>query len=93
MKKILSAWSKAVKIAMLERDMDTNDLAKKFSWTRQYTSSIINGRIYYKEPVESISIFLGIAIPAEGSTLAMEKAEIEMKKGNHYEHCKEMELA
>lgn len=76
MKRIYSNWSKLVKIAMLEKDMDTNDLAEKFHWTRQYTSAIINGRVYYKEPVESISVFLGIEVPAEGSTLAKIKKEV-----------------
>ena len=74
MKVIYSNWSKNVKKAMIDADLDTNDIADKFNWTRQYVSSIINGRTYQREAVNSISVYLGIEIPeSAGSTLAKRK--------------------
>ncbi len=40
-KKILSDWSKAIKHAMIDQDMDINDIAEKFHWTPQYVSGLI----------------------------------------------------
>lgn len=70
MKKILSPWSKEVKKKMIDKDLDTNDIADKFNWTRQYVSSIINGRTYQKEAVVNISCYLGVEVPEGNSTLA-----------------------
>lgn len=55
---------------MIDKDMDTNDLANVMKWTNQYTSSIINGRTYQKEAVIRISQFFKIEIPSENATLA-----------------------
>ena len=73
MKKKLSPWSKEVKKKMIDADLDTNDIADKFHWTRQYVSSIINGRTYQREAVVNISCYLGVDVPEERSTLAKEK--------------------
>ncbi len=70
MKKKLSPWSKKVKKAMIDQDLDTNDIAKKFGWTRQYASAVINGRSYYKEAVIRISHMFNIEVPTENNTLA-----------------------
>lgn len=70
MKKILSPWSKAVKKAMIDNDMDTNDLAQRLEYTRQYTSNIINGCIYYEDAVIKISNVFQIPVPVPGATLA-----------------------
>lgn len=72
-KKILSPWSKEVKKAMIDQDMDMIDIANKFNWTRQYTTSIINGGVYYAEAVARVSILFGIEIPSENATLARKK--------------------
>lgn len=73
---IYSDWSKQVKKAMIDADLDTNDIADKFKWTRQYVSAIINGRMYQKEAVGSISMYLGVKIPeGAASTLARKKIE------------------
>lgn len=69
-KKILSPWSKAVKKAMIDRDMDMNDIANKFKWTRQYATAIVNGGMYHPEAVARVSLLFGIDIPSEKSTLA-----------------------
>ena len=37
MKKQLSDWSKKIKKAMIDQDMDTNDLADRMKWSRQDT--------------------------------------------------------
>lgn len=71
MKKILSDWSKKVKKAMIDKDMDTNDLAKQMNWTRQYTSSLVNGCTYQRESIAKISHFFGFDIPSENATLAI----------------------
>lgn len=73
MKTILSTWSKEVKKAMIDADMDTTDLANKFNYTRQYVSSIINGKNYYAEAVQQISNYFNIPIPSEKATLAKKK--------------------
>lgn len=71
MKKILSPWSKKVKKAMIDQDMNTSDLAMKLGYTSRYTSSIINGGVYYEDAVCRISKELSVPIPVgEGSTLA-----------------------
>ncbi len=43
MNKRLSSWSRQVKKAMIDQDIDTNDLAGMLGYSRQYTSNIING--------------------------------------------------
>ena len=75
---IYSPWSKQVKKAMIDADLDTNDIANKFNWTRQYVSSIINGRIYQREAVRNISMYLNIPVPeSEKGTLAKKKKVFE----------------
>lgn len=74
MKKILSDWSKAIKHAMIDRDMDINDIAEKFHWTPQYVSGLINGRFYFVKPVNRLSVFFDV-IPPKNSTLAVERRE------------------
>lgn len=75
MKKILSAWSKAIKHEMIDRDMDFNDIALKFHWTPQYVSALINGRVYFCDPVNRLSQFFNVDIPPENATLAVERKD------------------
>ena len=70
---VYSNWSKEVKKAMIDADMDTNDLAAKMCWSRQHTSSIVNGRTYHRESVSKISQLFNLEIPPEKATLAKEK--------------------
>ncbi len=71
---VYSNWSKEVKKAMIDADLDTNDLANKFNWTRQYVSSIVNGRVYQCAAVHDISFFLGVPVPEDDrATLAKKK--------------------
>lgn len=63
----LSRWCKDAQIAMVNKDIDMNDLAEAMNWTRQYTSSLINGRVYSYEAVLRLSYYLGIT-PSDGDT-------------------------
>lgn len=83
MKRKLSKWCKEVKKQMIDHDMDTTDVAAKFQWTRQYVSSIVNGRTYQREAVVKISHLFNLDIP-EGTTVA----SAERGSGNE---CIEME--
>ncbi len=67
-KRILPSWNKQVYIKMIEKDMTVPELAEKMKWTRQYTSAILNGRVYHKEAVERISQYFDIEMP-QNSTL------------------------
>ena len=70
---IFSPWSKEVKKAMIDKDIDANDIADRFHWTKQYTYRIINGYAYHKDAVQLISTYLNIAIPGEYETLSKRK--------------------
>ena len=56
----LSPWCKRVKIAMIQADMNMKDLAEKIGMTREYTSSIVNGRTLSESAIRSISDCLNI---------------------------------
>ena len=73
MKTILSPWSKEVKKAMIDEDLNIGDIAEHFHWSRQFATRVINGKAYHRDAVQSISIYLDIPIPGENSTLAKEK--------------------
>ena len=45
MKRKLSPWCKAVKIAMIQKDWGVADLAQAVKMTKEYTSAVINGRV------------------------------------------------
>lgn len=42
MKRKLSPWCKAVKIAMIQKDWGVADLAQAVKMTKEYTSAVIN---------------------------------------------------
>ena len=60
MAKVLSPWCKEVKHELIDRDMSISDLASMIGKTRQYTSAIVNGRIYSEPTVKEISDVLNI---------------------------------
>lgn len=60
MGKILSPWCKQAKCELIKRDMSVSDLAEKIGLTREYTSAVINGRIYAEPAVKAISDVLNI---------------------------------
>ncbi len=56
----LSPWCKNARITMIEKNLSVSDLSKNIGLTREYTSSILNGRVYAAPAVKKISSFLGI---------------------------------
>ena len=56
----LSPWCKMAKHALIDRDMSVADLAMKIGKTREYTSGVVNGRIYAEPIVKLISDDLNI---------------------------------
>lgn len=62
----LPGWCKNAKIAMIERDLTTPEVADGTGMSRPYVSSIINGTVYSENAVKKISEFLKIP-DAEGN--------------------------
>ncbi len=60
MKPALAAWTKAVRIALLERDWDTGKLAKAIGRSRSYTVSVVEGREISKSAARAICEALGV---------------------------------
>ncbi len=55
-----SDWSKAVKIAMIQRDWNMGDLAKEIGKSREYTSAVVNERVRALPTAQIISEILNI---------------------------------
>ena len=60
MAKSLSPWCKQVKKELIDRDMSVSELAEAIGKTREYTSAVVNGRIYSEPAVKEISDALNI---------------------------------
>lgn len=60
MKKILSPWCKQAKCELIKRDMTVSELADLIGKSREYTSSVLNGRVYAEPVVKAISDVLNI---------------------------------
>lgn len=60
MGRILSPWCKQAKKELIDRDMTINDLAQAIGKSREYTSAVVNGRIYSEPVVKAISDVLNI---------------------------------
>lgn len=60
MGKVLSPWCKRAKIEMIVRDLTVNELSNLIGRSREYTSSVINGRAYSTPAVQAISDVLNI---------------------------------
>ena len=60
MENALGAWKKSVKIAMIERDMDMEALAKAVGKSRTHISAVINGRMVAPSSASLISDALNI---------------------------------
>lgn len=58
-KKSLS-WSKRARIAMIEKGISVNELAKMVNRTRSYVSAVINGRVFSAPVNKMISDVLNI---------------------------------
>ena len=55
-----SEWSKAVKIAMIQRDWDIGDLAEAIGKSREYTSAVVNERVRAAPSAQAISDILNV---------------------------------
>ena len=62
MGRILSPWCKSVKIAMIEKNMSTRELAEGIDMAREYTSAVVNGRVISESAAKTISDYLGIEL-------------------------------
>nr|DAO80774.1 MAG TPA: Regulatory protein-modification, helix-turn-helix, transcriptional regulato, DNA [Caudoviricetes sp.] len=60
MGKLLSPWCKEAKKALIDMDMTVAELAQKIGRSREYTTAVINGRIYAEPMVKVISDALNI---------------------------------
>ena len=61
MPRVLSNWCKKAKIRLIELDMSITELARKVSLTREYTSALVNGRVYSESAIKAISDVLNIS--------------------------------
>lgn len=61
MGRVLSPWCKQAKIAMINLDMTVAELAGKIGKSREYTSAVVNGRIYAEPTIKEISDVLNIS--------------------------------
>ena len=55
-----SEWSKAVKIALIQRDWGIGDLAKAIGKSREYTSAVVNERVRAAPSAQAISDILNV---------------------------------
>lgn len=60
MKKVLSPWCKQAKCELINQDMSVGELADKIGKSREYTSAVLNGRVYAEPMVKAISDVLNI---------------------------------
>lgn len=76
MERVMSLWSKHAKCELINREMTINDLADAIGKSREYTSSVLNGRIISEPAIKAISDFLNIpdvGITATGSLIISRK--------------------
>lgn len=64
-------WSKRAVITMVQKEMNTNQVADAAGLTRQYTAAIIYGRVDSPEARKKISAVLGISDSDEPSTFTV----------------------
>ena len=67
MGKVLSPWCKQVKCELIYRNMSIEQLAQAIGKSRQYTSAVVNGRVYSEPAVKAISDVLNIPETAASS--------------------------
>lgn len=67
MEKRLPKWCKEAKKSMIDKDIDTQDLAIQVGCTRQFICAVVNGRQSSEMAVLKISKILEIAPPASST--------------------------
>lgn len=61
-KKPKPSWYTAAKIAMVERDIGVTELAEAIGYSREHTSSVLNGGTISFEAEDRICAYLGVRI-------------------------------
>ena len=56
----LPTWCKEAKKKLIDNDMSIHELADKIGLSRQYATSIVNGRAYSEPAIQAISDVLNI---------------------------------
>lgn len=72
MKRKLSPWCKAVKIAMIQKDWGVADLAQAVKMTKEYTSAVINGRVAITKSDDDKMLAFGwanVSLTVNGETI------------------------
>lgn len=61
MKKIIPAWGKEVKKALIDKDMSVADLATQLDLSKSHVNNVINGTFNYPDIQQRICDYLGVA--------------------------------
>lgn len=75
MAKNLSPWCKTAQKAMIDKELNINDVAARLKCTRQYAWSLVNGRMYSQGAIRKISKMLEISEPDETTVLKHYRAK------------------
>ena len=59
--RITPRWCKNAKIAMIEADISTGELAAALNFTPEYMSAILNGRVMTYTAIDKVSDYLKIS--------------------------------
>lgn len=57
----LSPWCKRAKIAIIQNDMNVNEISKELGYSRQHTTAVLNGKVISQPARKRISDFLNIS--------------------------------
>ncbi len=85
MKKVGDNWCKCVKIAMILKEMNTEDLAQDLGYTRHFIAGIING--YRNSPIARKRICRHLEVNEEVSCETLEAIQQALE-----ENCKEKSM-
>lgn len=62
MKRKLPVWCKEAKKKLIDLDMNVTELSSQIGICREYTSGVVNGRVYSRMIAEKISVALKIDV-------------------------------
>lgn len=62
MKRKLPAWCKEAKKKMIDLDMNVTELSSQIGVCREYTSGVVNGRVYAPGIAEKVSMALKLNV-------------------------------
>lgn len=67
MNRNMPTWCKNAKKAMIDKDISTRELADRVELTREYVTSLVNGKRYSDSAISRISSELNISNEYPGS--------------------------